>query len=363
MEQETAKKVSALLDDMHTFVALLDLDGRILFVNHLPLKISNLKLEDIQQMHFSDAPWWSYDINNKARIQEGINKALDGEIINYDIQIEIRDKQLIWITFSIHAVYDENQNIDYIVAEGIDISRQKEAYEALLKQTRKAQLGEMITIIAHQWRQPLSYIAAILSSLELEGTISGLNNENTLPELEKINKSIQHLSSTMTQFTSFFNPNKIAKETSFRSIIDRSLEVAKPILNDNGVRLFIEIEEDIPFFSFEEEIIQVLIDLLKNANDFFIANSIEEPELIISQYTSDSSTILSVSDNAGGIKDEVLPKLFDPYFSTKKKDSGGLGLHMSKMIIEEHCGGSISAIQIKNGAQFVIKLPIDKAKK
>ncbi len=361
MEQETAKKVSALLDDMHTFVALLDLEGHILFVNNLPLQMSQLNLNDIKGQHFSDARWWSYDINNKAHIQDCLKRALHGEVISQEIEIELHSKMRIWITFSIHAVHHEEGNNEYIVAEGIDISSQKKAHSELLRQSRKAQLGEMITIIAHQWRQPLSYISAIISSLEIEGAISGINNENTLPELEKINKSIQHLSGTMNQFTSFFDPNKMTHETSFSTIIERTLEVVKPILDQNSVRLFTELEEDVQFMSYEEEIIQVLIDLLKNANDFFISNNIAEPELVISQYCSDTSTILSISDNAGGIKDDVLPKLFDPYFTTKKKDSGGLGLHMSKMIIEEHCAGSICAIQIKNGAQFVIKLPLTKA--
>ena len=358
MKQDTSNKVAALLDDMHTFVALLDLEGNILFVNNLPLQISELKLDDIRGQHFSNASWWSYDINNKALIQDGIERALQGEVINYDIEIEIRNQQRIWITFSLHGVYDSEGKIDYIVAEGIDISRQKQAYEALLKQSRKAQLGEMISIIAHQWRQPLSYISAIISGLTLEGMISGLNNKNTLDELEKINKSIQHLSTTMNQFTSFFDPNKIPKETSFKSIIERTLEVVQPILHENQVAFNFELEEDTAFMSFENEIIQVLIDLIKNANDFFIENKIEKPQLTLTQYCSDTSTILSVSDNAGGIKDDVLPKLFDPYFSTKEKESGGLGLHMSKMIIEEHCNGTISANQIKNGAQFIIKIPL-----
>jgi signal transduction histidine kinase len=228
----------------------------------------------------------------------------------------------------------------------------------MLHQSRKAQMGEMISVIAHQWRQPLGVISSVTGQVEMNIELDLLEKEQLKKSMHKINTTVEHLSSTMNQFTSFFNPNKKAQWTSFSSIVEHSMNIIGSSLKNKGINIEVKISKEEHIISFEDELIQVLMDMLKNSADFFTQNSIENPSIILEQYINEEFVCLSITDNAGGIKDEVLENLFDPYFSTKKNETGsGLGLHMSKMIVQDHCNGKIEVEQREGGARFIICLP------
>ena len=353
-----SKRMNAVLDDMYTFVAVLDTTGHILFVNNTPLQVSGLSSKDVKAKKLSDTYWWAYDSKRKDEISDLIDRCIKGEIINYETQIQVFGGQLIWITFSLHPVYDSEGNIEHLVAEGVDISRQKQAYEEMLAQSRKAQMGEMISVIAHQWRQPLGVIGSVTGQIELSAELDTLDKYEIKKNMKKINETVEHLSSTMQQFTSFFNPNKKAQRTSFSSIVENSMTILGSSLQTQGININVNIMKEEHFISFEDELMQVLMDMLKNSADFFLQNKIETPFIEIEQFLKDGFICLSISDNAGGIDDEAIKHLFDPYFSTKEDEKGsGLGLHMSKMIVQDHCDGKIEVEQLDGGARFIICLP------
>ena len=132
-------------------------------------------------------------------------------------------------------------------------------------------------------------------------------------------------------------------------------------LEMQGVEVKVYIEERLNIYSYEEELIQVVMDMLKNSSDFFKQNRIENPKISILQFIKGEQVCLSVEDNAGGIDEEDIHRIFDPYFSTKPDDVGtGLGLHMSKMIVEDHCYGRLKVEQVDNGVRFIICLPGDR---
>lgn len=356
-----AHRMTAVLNDMYAFVAVLDLKGHVLFVNHSPLKAANLEVSDVKDKKLSEAYWWEYDKEAKEEIERLIEGALHGESFNKEMQIQIAEGNLIWVNFNIHPVYDAQGEIEYLLAEGIDISKQKRAFEEVLRQNRKAQMGEMLSMIAHQWRQPLGSISAISGKVIIDSEIGTLEPERVSEQMHKINKTVIHMSSTMQQFTSFFDPSKKAKITNYKTVVDKCMDIIGASLHIQGVEVKVYIEEKLSIYSYEEELLQVIMDMIKNSSDFFKQNRIENPKISILQFVKGEQICLSIEDNAGGIDDEDIDRIFDPYFSTKPDDVGtGLGLHMSKIIVEDHCYGRLQVEQVEDGVRFIICLPGDR---
>jgi signal transduction histidine kinase len=214
-------------------------------------------------------------------------------------------------------------------------------------------MGEMISMIAHQWRQPLSAIAAASGSIQLKAKRNKLTEETAIELAEKIKKFSLHLSSTIDDFRNFFKTNKQTIETDFVKILNNVLSIIEGSLERNNINLQIELNNPQVFLTFENEIKQVVLNLIKNAEDALVDSKIENPYIHIFV----NNTTFIIKDNAGGISEDIIGKIFDPYFSTKtKKDGTGLGLYMSKIIIEDHCKGKIEVSNETDGAKFQITL-------
>ncbi len=355
-------RLNGVLDDMYTFVAVLDTKGKILFVNNTPLRVSDLNFSQVKGIKLSETYWWAYDEETHFEIDKLIERCIKGEIINEESQIQIAGGRLIWINFSMHPVYDADGDMEYLVAEGVNITEQKEAHESMLRQVRKAQMGDMLSVIAHQWRQPLGVISAVASRVILDTELNLVDTKDLRHSMEKINHTVTHLGTTMQQFTSFFDPNKKEEATSFDRIVHKCVDILGSKIQSEGIKVLIELPHKLQFLSFEEELMQVVMDMMKNSADFFKINSIKDARLILREVIIEDSICLQIEDNAGGIKDEDMDALFEPYFSTKPQEGGtGLGLHMSRMIVEEHCHGKIIVEQLEKGARFTICLPMKTA--
>ena len=254
-----------------------------------------------------------------------------------------------------------SHNLEHRVMEEIAKNKQQAAH--MLQQSRLAQMGEMISMIAHQWRQPLASISAISTTLSLDVMMDKYKKEYFLEHLEAIGNLSQHLSSTINDFRSFFKQKKDQETVSLRGIVDSSLMIIGPTLQNKEIAIEIEVGKDIVLCTYPNEIKQVLLNLLKNAEEALAEKGTKEAKISIEGYDKDNIAHLVIEDNAGGIPEEIIEKIFDPYFSTKtKKDGTGLGLYMSKTIIEEHCGGTINIQNIKDGARFTLSLPLNFSK-
>jgi len=242
------------------------------------------------------------------------------------------------------------------------IEKEKHENEVnMLEQSRLAQMGGMISMIAHQWRQPLSTISALAGTvqvyLELKkfdlSTKDGIEKHNQLivEKLQVIDDTVQNLSETIDDFRNFYKPNKKATSIRLEDVILKSLNIIKTSLLNHDVKIIEQYNSKEDLFLYENEIMQVILNILKNSQDNFIEKNIENPYIKI---TTNKNSV-SICDNGGGIKEDILPNIFDPYFSTKDEKNGtGLGLHMSKTIIEEHHNGSLIAKNIDGGICFVI---------
>ncbi len=248
-----------------------------------------------------------------------------------------------------------NRTLENRIKKEVEKNREKERY--LLQQNRLAQMGELISMIAHQWRQPLSSISSISSALELKAELGNLKKEFILKSVESIKKYVTYLSTTIDDFRAFFKDDKKKQKTTVKQIVDNSLAIIGEELKHKNIKLVTKIDATEEICVYANELQQVLINLIKNAEDALFENGIENKEIKIRAYEDEKKVVLSVEDNAGGIPEEVKFKIFDPYFSTKlKKDGTGLGLYMSKIIVEEHSHGRLYFKNTNKGAQFFIEL-------
>ncbi len=240
----------------------------------------------------------------------------------------------------------------------IEIQKAKQEIELkhkqLLQQSRLAQMGEMISMIAHQWRQPLSAISSAASALQLKSKLNRLDKEQAEELSGRIIEYSQHLSSTIDDFRSFFRDNKSKKSITYDEIIKSTLNIVEESMKNKNIKIEKRLDSKIVFKTYVNELKQVVLNLIKNAEDALLDKKIENPRIVIET----QGKVLRVRDNAGGVPKEIMDKIFDPYFSTKsKKDGTGLGLYMSKTIIEEHCGGKLRVSNDEQGAVFEIELP------
>ena len=231
----------------------------------------------------------------------------------------------------------------------------------LLEQSKMAQMGEMIGNIAHQWRQPLSTISTVASGGKINQEVGILNNEDIPKNMDIIVSNAQYLSETIDTFRDFIKEEKVKKDIVLQERLDESIKLVKASIENNHIKLIneIEYEPSIHLTLIAEELSQVIINILNNAKDAIVQRKIDDGYIKIKTKQKSNFVQISIEDNAGGIKAENLPKIFDPYFTTKHKFKGtGLGLYMSKIIIEKHLDGQIYAKNSSIGAVIVIELPI-----
>lgn len=248
-----------------------------------------------------------------------------------------------------------NKDLEKKVKEELDKNREKDFL--LIQQSRHAQMGEMITMIAHQWRQPLSSISSNVIALQVQQELEGYNKEFYDEQLEKISGLTQYLSKTIDDFRKFFKEEKEKTSTSLEDIVADSLYIIESILVSKGIELEIEYLCNEKILSYPKELKQVVLNLLKNTQEAIEEKKISNPKINIKTYKDKKNFYLEIKDNAGGIEEDIKEKIFDPYFTTKDTLNGtGLGLYMSKKIIQEYCNGDIKVRNTDGGVSFTIEI-------
>lgn len=234
----------------------------------------------------------------------------------------------------------------------------------IFQQSKLAAIGEMIGNIAHQWRQPLNSIGVTMMKLELNNDNNNLTKEIVSDTIDKTNAIVSHMSRTIDDFRNFFSPTKSRCEFVIRDNIESILSLIIPQLVNHDIEIEITGNRDIKVFGYENELKQVLINIVSNAKDAIVNNKVDLGGVIkIDINTNADNLILKISDNGGGIPSDIKDKIFDPYFTTKFKSQGtGLGLYMSKVIIEKNMKGVLQVQNGEDGAVFIIEIPIDNKK-
>lgn len=235
---------------------------------------------------------------------------------------------------------------------------QKKLYdreEIMIAQSRHAAMGEMIGMIAHQWRQPLSVISMGANNLLLDIEMGDIDTTDIKNETNSILKQVNHLSQTIEDFRNFFRPDREKEFVSVKDIIDETLSIIGKSLENNDIKINLSFSSTPVIETYKRELIQVLINIFNNAKEAMNQNCKDEKKLLINVKEETETVKIEVCDNGGGIDEEIIDKIFEPYFSTKNKQTGtGLGLYMSKTIVNKHLNGEITAKNNENGGVCLI---------
>jgi len=253
---------------------------------------------------------------------------------------------------------NENLQIEIDKEIKLKLKKEREANEKeriLAHQSKLASMGEMIGNIAHQWRQPLTELSSILINLELFYEMGKLTKEKFHTKVEEASKQIVFMSKTIDDFRNFFISSKKKEKHNISNIINNVHNLIFSSLKNNNIELALHIEEDFEVFVFPNEIAQAILNILSNAKDVLLERDVHNAHIKLNVFTKDSKNIITISDNAGGIKITPIDKIFEPYFSTKHAKSGtGIGLYMTKSIIEQNNNAKIEVINYEKGALFTI---------
>ncbi len=254
-----------------------------------------------------------------------------------------------------HKVDENEATLKTKVETAIRESQKKD--RTLFYQSRLAQMGEMLSMIAHQWKQPLSEVSGIFMELETAHKFKKLDDDYILECAKDGDKITSFMSRTIEDFRNFFKPDKKKKRFSLNIAVEEALTLVGATIINSGIKIQRETKGDIFTYGHPNEFAQVILNILLNARDAINSKGIRKPIVRIKTYTKESKLYLEISDNAGGIDLDIIDNIFDPYFSTKDKvDGTGLGLYMSKMIIEKSMEGNIWAKNGKDGAIFIIEV-------
>ena len=225
-------------------------------------------------------------------------------------------------------------------------------------QSKQAVMGEMISMIAHQWRQPLSSITLNISNFQVKKLLDeDVFGEELDKVLDNISDTAVYLSDTINDFQTYFHPNKESSAVEVSELIQKAINFTLPRVKNTNIDIIIEIKKKIIIQTYANEIIQVLLNILNNAIDELVEMQIKNPKLVIYVIEKSDSIDIEVHDNAGGIKEENLESIFEPYFSTKGKNGTGLGLYMSQMIMQKQFSSDIEVCSKRGETIFKIRVP------
>lgn len=249
-----------------------------------------------------------------------------------------------------------NCTLEERVSQAIAELREKD--ELLLQQSRQAAMGEMLNNIAHQWRQPLNNIGIYVQNMQLLRAAGELTDAELQSDVQSVMEIVQQMSRTIDDFRTYFHTEKTRQPFALKETVEQALRFVSARMEHHGIDCRLEVIQDITVTGFQSEYTQVLLNILNNAIDALDNRSSTGRWIKVTLGGDSDRSVLSISDNGGGISAEALPHIFEPYFTTKDPISGtGIGLYMAKVIIEKHMSGSLVARNTAEGAEFIIELP------
>ena len=253
-------------------------------------------------------------------------------------------------------------NIQKVKELNSELLKEKEItklhHEKLLSNSRSAAMGEMISMIAHQWRQPLSLINTLIATMRIKKELNLLDKDEMDKSFDKIESTINFLSETIDDFRDYFKPNKLISEVYLNELFNKSISFLKDEMEHLSIKYLINVDSNIKIYTYKNELLQSLINIFKNSIDAFKYISTDDKRIEVKVNYQQTNIIISIEDNAGGIPADILQKIFEPYFSTKNKNGTGLGLYMCKTIIQKNLQGDINITSKDGVTQTVIQLPI-----
>jgi PAS domain S-box-containing protein len=345
--EENREFLKKIFESTQEGIVIVDENRKIVDINRQIERIFGFKREEVLNKDLLDFAF-----------------SLKDEVIK-NFQIDHQDvKEYVYVlpngeekVLLVSSFWIKSNSLKYKVFLIYDITELKNKEKIILMQSKFAAMGEMIANIAHQWRQPLNALSLLISNCILNYKLKTLNDKEIEEFQKKASELIEYMSKTIDDFRNFLSPVKNKSLFSISKAIDKALEFMSSTLKKHNIKVIKDIK-NIEICGVENELIQVLINIFNNSKDAFL-NKEGEKFIKIKAYIKDDKVILDIEDNAGGVSKEILDRLAEPYFTTKFKSQGtGLGLYMSKTIIEKTFNGKLEISNIKNGLRVRIIIPL-----
>ncbi|MGE4544129.1 MAG: transporter substrate-binding domain-containing protein [Pedobacter sp.] len=293
-------------------------------------------------------------VNKHANIERDVA----GGVKNFEgIVIDITERKLAEeeLERKKSRLQELNSTLENRVQEEVGKNREKDIL--LIQQNRQAAMGDLLEHIAHQWKQPLTVVSLIIQSLWFSFSKNELTAATIQETINTTTDLLEHMAQTIEVFRDFYRPDKEKTVFSINDSVDNALAFISPALKHDSIAVDVDIDPDLLAIGYPREYIQVLLNVLSNAREELIEKKPEDPKITIRGVAEGTQAVVTITDNAGGISDSVIHSIFDLYVTTREAKGGtGIGLHMSKNIIEKNMDGSLTAHNTDSGAQFRIAI-------
>mgnify|MGYP005989471103 CR=1 FL=1 len=322
----------------------------ILSLNNTALKITGHYSNEILEKDF-------FDLFKDLDLKE----IIESKSLFKTVHLITKDKQI--RTIELNVIIYTNEKEKLLFSSLRDITERTLLKEEKLKQqniliqkSKMAAMGEMIGNIAHQWRQPLSQISGLFFDIESAYDYRELDKKYLSQRVNDANDLLEYMSKTIDDFRNFFNPTSIKEEFLINDAISRAMKILKATLEYYKIDIQIDCDEKYKINGFRNEYTQAIVNIISNAKDILVDKKIKNAKIKVYVKEVKDDIVLYIEDNAGGIDTSIIDKIFDPYFTTKYEYGTGIGLYMTKLIIEEKMNGTINVENLNNGAVFSIKI-------
>lgn len=284
-----------------------------------------------------------------------VKEKLENKIFDpFEINLLRNDKTIFPALIALKTIIKDNKTHTIITV--IDLTQIKLQNEFIQQQAKLAQMGELLNMIAHQWRQPLTAISAASENLKLKAMLNKIDSSIIEVTTNDINKYTSYLSNTINDFRNFYKTDKSIEITTTNEMIEKSLNIIEDSICFKNISIIKNLNATASIKTYLNEVTQVLLAFLQNAEEVLIEKQIVNPYIKINTFEDFNFIYLQIIDNGGGIPENIINKIFEPYFSTKHEKNGtGLGLYFAKNIIENNCNALLTAENNKDEAIFTIK--------
>jgi len=251
---------------------------------------------------------------------------------------------------------EHNKELEKKIQEEVAKNRAKD--KLMFQQSKLASMGEMLGNISHQWRQPLTEMSSIFLPIEAKISMDiPLDNKEILDSIQKLNDLTKYMSNTIDDFRNFFAKDKEKISFEILEQINSTVNIISSSLKIHDIKLDIIIQKNTVMSGYKNEYSQVLINIINNAKEILVQRKIDNPKIKIIISENKRDIITKIEDNAGGIKITPIEKVFDPFFTYEKINGSGIGLFMSKLIIENNMNGKLEVSNNHEGAVFTVIIP------
>jgi len=312
-------------------------------VNFPVNEIGLLKLVHELQVYQVELELQNSELEDTRRALEEKNRELAHTV--QTLRDEIRDRK---------RLQQELHEKELEQLEALQALREREML--LVHQGRLASMGEMINNIAHQWRQPLNVLGLIAQKLPLVYQRGNLTKELLDADVGKICETVQFMSQTVEDFRNFFRTDKEKVSFNVVEVVHKALSLVQWSFERQKIKVDVRVVADPVIAGFSNEFSQVLLNIIQNAHHVIQDRHIDDPEITVEIGSLSGRAYITISDNAGGISEEIMERIFDPYFTTRGSEGTGIGLFISKTIVERHMQGTLTVRNTERGAEFRIEV-------